>query len=330
MKKIIFCAAMLASVLVSCVKKESAVSEPQKEMASLEIRLVSEETKVAGPGGDEEKSVSNYQIMIFDMSSRMLEAYATPSVTASDISMVCTTGPKEIVVLANAPDVSSIVSYDTFIKTKSLLEHNRIGMLVMEGHAPADLTAAGGTVDVEIRRIISKVVLDGVTVDFESDAYDEMDFVINKVYLTNVAADKTYLSEDADPQLWYNKNAHIAAPEINSLVYQELAGVNLKNSKEYKQQHHFYCYPNPHTEDSFSTEWDERPTRLVLEATLGGVRYYYPVALPELLQNTRYHVSLHVKRPGATSPEQDMDKYSVSFNITVKEWEGQENVSETI
>lgn len=322
---------MLAFVLVSCEKKEPAASDSQKEMVPLEIRLVSEETKASGLGGDEEKAVAGYQVMIFDMSSRMLEAYATPDVTASSVSMTCTTGQKEVVVLANAPDVSSIVSFDKFIKTKSLLEHNAIGKLVMEGHASPNLNASGGTVTVDIRRIVSKVVLDGVTVDFELDAYDQMDFTINKIYLTNVAADKSYLAETADPAKWYNQNVFTSAPEVNALVYQELSNVNLKQTKEYKLQHHFYCYPNPYENDTFSADvWNERPTRLVLETTLGGVNYYYPVALPELEQNTRCHVSLHIIRPGATSPEQDMDKYAVSFKITVEEWKGPENVSETI
>lgn len=322
---------MLASVLVSCEEKEPAASDSQKEMVPLEIVLVSEETKASGLGGDEEKAVAGYQVMIFDMSSRMLEAYATPDVTASSVNMTCTTGQKEVVVLANAPDVSSIVSYDTFIKTKSLLEHNAIGKLVMEGHASPNLNASGGTVTVDIRRIVSKVVLDGVTVDFELDAYDQMDFTINKIYLTNVAADKSYLAETADPTKWYNQNGFTSAQEVNALVYQEISNVNLKQTKEYKLQHHFYCYPNPCKNDTFSADvWSERPTRLVLETTLGGVLYYYPVALPELKQNTRYHVSLHIIRPGATSPEQDMDKYAVSFKITIEEWKGPENVSEII
>ena len=47
-------------------------------------------------------------------------------------------------------------------------------------------------------------------------------------------------------------------------------------------------------------------------------------------QNTRYYVSLHIVRPGATSPEQDMDKYAVSFNIKIEEWKGPVDVSETI
>ncbi len=331
MKRKIFSAAMLALVLVSCEKKESVPVDDARETVPLEIRLVSEETKALGEGGTEEKTVSNYQVLIYDMSSRMLEAYATPDPSAVSVSMECTTGPKEVVVLANAPDVKEIVSYDTFLKTKSRLADNSIGNLVMEGSASPNLTAAGGTVNVDIRRVVSKVVLNGITVDFELDAYDNMDFVLNKVYLTNVAGDKSYLAEDADPASWYNQLVRTSAPEVDAMIYEDLGNLNIKTTREYKKQHHLYCYPNPHTTDTFASDvWSPRPTRLVVEATLGNVQYYYPVSLPELKQNTRYYVSLHIIRPGATSPEQDMDKYAVSFKITIEEWKGPENVTETI
>ena len=94
--------------------------------------------------------------------------------------------------------------------------------------------------------------------------------------------------------------------------------------------HHFYCYPNPYKSDTFSTDWSPRPTRLVVEAELGGTLYYYPVSLPELKQNTQCNVTLTVVRPGATSPEQDMDKYAAVFNIEVKDWYGPDSVTETI
>ncbi len=327
MKIKILCLALLVFSAVSCQKHFHGQHQP----ASLQIKLVSDDTKASGTGGDEEKAVSNYQVLVYDMSSRMLEAYATPDPSSVSVSIQCTTGPKEVVVLANAPDVSGIVSYDAFLKTRSGLADNGLGRLVMEGNASPNLTASGGTVTVDIRRIVAKVVLDAVTVDFETDAYDEMDFVLKRVYLTNVAGDKSYLSKTADPSQWYNKIVCSQTPEIDALVYEDITDVNLKDTKRYMQGHHFYCYPNPHVNDTFSSDqWTPRPTRLVVEAMLGNVLYYYPVSLPELKQNTRYHVSLHIVRPGATSPEQDMDKYAVSIKINIEEWKGPENVTETI
>ncbi len=322
---------MLLSALLSCEKKDNDMTTAMKETTSLKIMLDSETTKVSGAGGNEEKAVSGYQVLVYDMSSRMLEAYETPDPSAVSVNIQCTTGPKEVVVLANAPDVSGAVSFDAFMKTKSLLADNSVGNLVMEGHASADLTAAGGTVTINIRRIVAKVVLDAVNVDFELDTYDHMDFILKKVYLTNVAGDKSYLAETADPSSWYNKIVRTQSPEVDALVYDEISGVNLKEYKTYSVKHHFYCYPNPYVDDNFAPDhWSPRPTRMVIEAMLGDVLYYYPISLPELKQNTRYHVTLDVIRPGATSPEQDMDKYAATFKINIEEWKGPENVTETI
>ena len=119
MKKGILTAAFVAAMLMSCeTAEENKVDFTMKETASLEVLMSPVDTKVAGEGNDEEKAVSGYQVLIFDRSSRMLEAYATPAPTASSVNMQCTTGPKEVVVLANAPDVSAIVSYDVFLQTR--------------------------------------------------------------------------------------------------------------------------------------------------------------------------------------------------------------------
>lgn len=332
MKKMIFSAAVFAAVLLSCDMAEvDKVNVDDKETACLEVRMAPGETKVSGEGGDEEKTVSSYQVLIFDRTDMMLEAYATPDPTALSVNIRCTTGPKEVVVLANAPDVSSIVSYDSFLKTRSLLSDNAAGNLVMEGHASPELYASGNSVTVDIRRMVSKVVLDKVTVDFEVDAYDKMDFILKEVYLTNVAGDKSYLAENADPASWYNKMVRTQDAKVDALIYERIGDVNLKETRQYTVQHHFYCYPNPYRQDTFSpVTWSPRPTRLVLVAELGGKKCYYPVSLPELKQNMRYYVTLNIIRPGASSPEQDMEKYPATININIVEWNGLESVTETI
>lgn len=332
MKKMIWSAAVLAAMLLSCEMAEvDDVNVGNKETACLEVKMATGETKVSGEGGDEEKAVSSYQVLVFDRTDRLLEAYATPAPTALSVNIRCTTGPKEVVVLANAPDVSSIVSYDSFLKTKSLLSDNAAGALVMEGHASPELSVSGNSVTVDVRRMVSKVVLDKVMVDFETDAYDKMDFILKEVYLTNVAGDKSYLSETADPASWYNKIVRTPDAKVDAMVYENLGEVNLKDTKQYTVKHHFYCYPNPYTQDTFSpVAWSPRPTRLVLVAELGGKTCYYPVSLPELKQNLRYYVTLNIIRPGASSPEQDMEKYPATININIVEWNGLESVTETI
>lgn len=332
MNKKIFYALMASVMLSACDEGKDAYEKYPgvSEKVSLEVVMSSSETtKASGIGGDEEKAVQNYQVLVYDMSSRMLEVYNTPASTASSVTLECTAGQKEIVVLANAPDVSSAVSYDEFVKMRSNLSDNAVGSLVMEGSSPAEITSATNSVTVDIRRLAAKVVLEGINVNFENDAYDAKTFVLKNVYLTNVAADKTYLAEGAGPDSWYNKIVRTSFPNVDEMIFESLGDVDI--TEGYTGKHHFYCYPNPHQEDTFSADvWSPRPTRLVVEAELGGVLYYYPVSLPVIEQNKRYYVTLNIVRPGATGPEEDMDRYAATFTIKIEEWKEPVIVTETI
>ena len=331
MKRKIFVAASVLVAMISCERNEGSQSvNTGADKAMLEVRMVSEDTKVSGEGGDEEKSVSDYQVLVYDMSSRSLESYAKPDPDAVDVQFECRLGEKEIVVLANAPDMSDMISYDAFLVKKSYLADNSEGHLVMEGNASMDLSLSGGSVTVDLRRMVSKVILDGITVDFEHDEYDDLDFILKKIYLTNVAGDMTYSAETADPALWYNKIVQTSSDDVDGMILETFTDVNLKGATDYTSSHHFYCYPNPYENDDFSLQWSPRPTRLVVEAELGGEVFYYPVSLPVLERNNRYHVTLHIVRPGAKTPEQEMDRHAASFTINIVGWQGSSSVSETI
>lgn len=319
MTKKIICAVMAAAVLAACEKKESVVVGEEKEMVTLEVKIPEEMTKAVNVGSED--AVSKYQIMVYDTDTDLLEAYTIISGTSTSATVSCTTGPKEIVVLANAPDMESVTSLSTLKETRSRLEHNTIGSLVMEGSKPVDLTVSS-TVEVELNRIVSKVRLSSVNVDFENDAYDAMSFEIVSAYLINVPADKKYLvksaaTQVAKPSEWYNKLAYEANSAYDGILKDM---INVSSTKNYQTHHVFYSYPNPHLADDFSSTWSERPTRLVVEAKLGGVLYYYPIKLPQLEQNKMYDVSLNITRPGKTTPYEDMKKHEETFTIKVIGW----------
>ena len=98
----------------------------------------------------------------------------------------------------------------------------------------------------------------------------------------------------------------------------------------YTAQNAFYCYPNHASQDSFEAEWCPRNTRLVVEATLGDEKYYYPVKLPKLEHNMRYEVNLVITRPGLPTPDSNFKKFDADFNITVSEWIQGSKISQEI
>lgn len=329
MKRKFMCWFMAAVAAVACEREEMQSGVTADEMVSLEIKIPAESTRISGSGGMEEDAVSDYQVFVFDMDTRLAEVYATPA--SGEVTLQCTIGQKEVVVLANAPDLSAILSYDEFLLKRSLLADNSAGHLVMVGHQSTDLTAAVNSLTVHISRIVSKVVLSSLTVDFEQEKYDEMNFVIKEIYLTNVVGDKNYLSGSDVPTIWYNKVTKDLSSPVKSLIHEDVEDINMKGLKDYGRQHCFYCYPNEYVEDDYaSAVWTPRPTRLVVEAMLGTELYYYPVSLPELEANNQYQVSLNIVRPGATSPEQDMRKNDAFVNVVVEGWYGPESITERI
>lgn len=331
MKTRIIWAMMMAGLLLACEKKMTDMGNVYEEPeVSLEIVMAPEQTKASDEGDEGESAVVDYQVLIYDASSRMLETYAVAS--SGNVEVKCTRGQKEILVLANAPDVSTALSYDDLLKAKSYLKDNSRGSFVMEGTKSLDLTSESGTVVIDVRRIVSKVVLTDVTVDFENDRYDELDFILKRVYLTNVPGFRTYLEHKGEIDLWYNQDRvdENLDEGLKSLLYQQIADFNMKNDRSYETRHQFYTYPNPYDSEVSGSGWAPRPTRLVVEAQLGEELYYYPVTLPELKQNVRYHVSLHVARPGALSPDENMEKQAAVFTVNVVDWQGTEVVTESI
>ena len=317
MKRKIAYAALAVAVLSACEKKNEGMPELMPEPVTLEVNLPIVKTRVTDAG--DESAVNSCQIMVYSLDDGMLEAYAEVTDGSSSIKLKCTTGNKEIVAIANAPSLRSMTSLTALKDARSMLEHNGVGSLVMEGSKTALLTASS-SVEIPLRRLAAKVILKGISLDFDSDVYAAMDFEINSIYMINVPADRQYLVPDTEspaPVEWYNKLRYEADTDYDAILKD---AVNSGPVDSYDIEHVFYSYPNPCQNDDFTDVWSERPTRLVVEAELGGTSYFYPVSLPELKQNTVYEVSLVVTRPGKTDVNDEMKKYDETFTIKVLDW----------
>lgn len=317
MKRKIVCAAMAVAVLSACEKKNDGNQGFIAEPVTLEVKIPDVGTRVTGTVNED--AVASYQIFVYSADDGMLEAYSAVTGGSTSVKLKCTTGNKEIVVLANAPDMQSKASLSSLKASRSRLEHNGKGALVMEGSKTV-LLKSSVSVEIPLRRLAAKVVMKGITLDFDSDIYAAMDFEVTSIYLINVPADRKYLTPETEspvPDEWYNKLKYVSDAKYNAILRDE---VNSGPVDSYDTEHVFYSYPNPCTSDDYSKVWSERPTRLVVEARLGGTSYYYPVSLPALEQNTVYEVSLVVTRPGKTDVNDEMKKYDETFTIKVLDW----------
>lgn len=330
MRTRLFSVVMSMMTLIACETKNLMPVQQENDDVTLEVALSMPKTRVVDTG--DEDAVNTYQVFVYSLDSELLETYAKVSGTETSVKLNCRVGRKEIVVLANAPDHTALTSLSLMKQTRSMLEHNAVGALVMEGSSIVDLTSSS-SVEVKLKRIVAKVRLTDIKVDFESASYDESQFEVLSAYLINVPADKKYLATTAEttdelPTCWYNKLGYIFNSMYDSLLYSE---INVQGVTDYETDHVFYCYPNPYVADDYSSEvWTERPTRLIVKAQYEDNVYYYPISLPVLRQNTVYDVSLVITRPGTTDWNDNMKKYEDLFTISVLDWETGVSVEEIL
>jgi hypothetical protein len=80
--------------------------------------------------------------------------------------------------------------------------------------------------------------------------------------------------------------------------------------------HHFYCYENSR---NIETD-DDRFTRLVIEGTLNGITYYYPIAIKNLKRNSCYSLDVKIYRPGSLDPDKEVEYGTLDMRLNVQPW----------
>lgn len=251
------------------------------------------------------------------------------------VSLKCTVGQRRVYVLVNAPEdiTDSVASEDDLLARSSLLSENGLSNFFMMGSTTASLSGPECTVKVPVSRKVASVRLDRITNMMEAKAYRKDGLlVVNKVYLTNVVGlmkyDGTTIPSALASDYWLAK---LEAQE-NALIYDGNinATVNYGADRAYTTSHSFYAYPND-CEAGTSSTWSPRSTMLVVEATLDGVRYFYPVAVGPLESNRQYVITdFIIRRPGSESPWDIVQKSDATVQVEVIPWGTPVTTSEEI
>ena len=353
MRKTISILAMAAAVLCSCDKNADCVPcEDQQETGTLAVSLLFDEgaqTKAVTSfttSQTYEKQVNKVQIFVFDESGK-INIYKDAGTTQSNISISTTTGKKTIWAVVNGPDLSEVASLAELEDTAIDLAANSTTAatgFVMAGSTSCTVSASAATANISVSRLVARVALQKVTNQLP-DGYGAL--TIDNVVLTNVAGNQN-IAGDATPATWYNKmgrkdgateSSQIIDGETNKAscealtfksVKQEVAhGSDLNITTPYL----FYSFPNSNT--AGSTGWvnpfTARASRLVVTATIDGVKYYYPVTLSKKLErNKAYTVEITITGLGSTDPDKPIEKGGLTAAITVLDWVDGGSYEETL
>lgn len=303
-------------VLGSCVRHEGAGEPdiPEEETVltgeSGSVRIVVEEpgTKAGGIVYErDEKPVKRWAFFIFEHASGRL-AYRGELADNGVVTKRIRTGEYDLEVIANYPEsgqeavnVRSIYSRADFDALKISLGQNSLGGFAMAGRIPLTVVRTEDEdvleADVRLKRLVSKVMVTGITRRFTNAALGAKPMTLKGVYLTNVYTEARYASDyevgelGTSRSLWYNAlgwhkdGSAPAMAGVDDLVGDRTLNRSLAQGETAELDLALYFFPNPMlpSTDVPSSEWAStaRCTRLVVWVQVEGRDYYYPATLPK-------------------------------------------------
>ncbi len=324
--------AIAMTALAACSEKISESSETPAERVELAVNLnFPVETKAVNEALH--GTINSIQIFIFDADGNV-EAYRNLTENVEFKTSVVS-GEKMVYALINGLNMQSTKTEDEYLEKTSYLYHNREDNLIMEGSSKLTVTDTDASVTVKVQRKVCKVSLMAVHNQLAMN-YRNLDFVLTRAFLLNAVGESPLSISVEDkgytPDEWLNKRCLYMSEEGLDLVQEVFSpDITLDYNDSFTQKTSFYCYPNLTEEDSFSKTWCARRTRLVVETTLGGETYYYPITLPVLKRNHIYEVTLNVVHPGTDVPDDQYIPVSGTVNILeIDEWGETTEITETI
>lgn len=321
-----------------CKKCESIEDENTKSTLSLTIEGNSTKSTTVLTQ-NEDNAINTVDIFIFRNTGvnspdhQQLDTYKrVTGADIADIKIETTTGPKTVCVIINEHEntnkFNSITNITKLRGLVSNLKNEQLGSYTMYGEAETTLDITS-TLTISVTRLISRVALTSIKTKFAGTPYEG--YVINniKLYLTNAHAQKViYNGASPSTPLIYNKNQLIAqdaecTTEPNILAENIVGNVG---DTPLVKNYFFYCYSN-------ETEEISTCTKLVLQADLNGITYYYPIPINQtnyghdstfdhygIKRNTCYSYSVVITKPGSLDPNTPLLPGTLDLSITVKDW----------
>lgn len=268
------------------------------------------QTKAAYEGYD---NIRKLHLFVFnDDETRLLDSYvccdrpATPYLTFNS-----SVGDKLVVMVANLDDssftLSDISSYEALEGVKIDLRNEDPYFPVMSGECQLSAGENGYT-PIMLTPLLSNICLDFVKVNFSGRGYKSTTLENASVYLTNVSGSTEVLRHDGFRVTDLINAGQMDEAFLSSMKHPEI----LRRSfipGQWKPVN-LYCYPNDAAEGVLGSEH----TKMVIEGTIDGQRYYYPIEINQegfgyaggphgISRNVKYSYGMTITRKGSTDPD---------------------------
>lgn len=314
-------------------------------------------TKVSGSLTDREAAeckYNNVQVFVFnaadgeiDNCKRYLSGTIAPGSWQMPEPMKCTTGQKDVWVLVNFPvdytAATDIVNKEQLLaqtyRLESINTDGNVSNIIMTGHQTTEFAATQTStfqLPMVVSRSVCAITLEKVVNVMENPLYRDK-VVLKRAYIMQVPGiqkvDGSILASDSNYAFSYWYARHTS--EDGAIWTDSLADASVAygDDKAYTSLHSFYAFPNDlggfaiggNVDDAVLNDGTDKKsnTYLVVEATVNGKLYAYPIVLPKTEANKKYNVTLEIAHLGQNP---DTPWKRVEFNdfqpkITVEAWD---------
>ncbi|MBR1637394.1 MAG: hypothetical protein IJ687_06050 [Bacteroidales bacterium] len=335
MKKIYFALATLMTAMTVGCNKNVQIEEINRVEDSVLSFTIGEApvTKATTEATTAEETMKYLHVFVFNNETtsaayKQLEAYAyyTPNATSQSGSVTVSRGQKKVVFTANMPAsfANGIRTIDDYNDVAWAFASNATtrDAFVMRAVADVNVDATDKNLgSITMKRIVSRVQVKEVK---NSLPLSYGAITLNGIYLHNVTRTLGNTSWAA-ASYWRSgpsstRSADIAT--VNALVNQGATGsiANAASWTEPAAGYYLYGFPNNAPEAGSEMALDYI-TKVVVDVTINGVTYYYPLGIKNMGENLAYLINrIELKRLGSGSPDEYVSTATASFSVTVLDW----------
>lgn len=318
---------------VSCGEDAPDPTGPDGGRVTVEFVLGAPATRTVF---SDESVVDHWSVFVFK-GDGTLETHGVSSSSAGIQKSLLPGVTYHVWAVVNAPsgfDPGSVTTESGLRSLASALGDNSSRLVMFGGGTSYSFQGGSRQETVPVTRLACKIGLQQVTVNMTDPYYAAQTFVLKGVWVSNVYTASTLGSDHTAQQVsssaqsaWLNR--------MGSPSWDAVTGINrtIAQGGSYSPSGcYFYAYPNatPAASDTHDSPWSPRCTRLVINASIGGVDYYYQVTVPAMARNNSYVVSsATITKPGSRDPEEITDgAIDVVFSTETDGWDGPVNVGE--
>ena len=359
--KLLLAGIVVIGMMASCAN-DGAVQTKNAEPATIIIALKGnfEKTKAAADLNSD-ATINNLVVGLFDAGGNLV-SLSTPTATAAGSGVTATVSGTTLVTQVA---VAANVDYTKFSSVKKLDDFHNVlvdisntttkdggktpdgtkqyeSNLPMEGeNTSINATSGSCSPEVDVTRLVSKVELNSITVDFDNNgAYAHYKFVPTEIFMSNVA--ETSLANSSNPYVPTQKSylqgetgttgalAYLSTGSINSTIIADPTQAKISYADVYT----FFPMANDGTIGGKKTKLIIKGNLYDASNTQVGTPFYYPVIINQDLSgnaingttagqiapNSYYQLNVTIKSKGVTDPTQELTAAQVNLTIKVTPW----------